>query len=94
MIIGWGSTSGAIIDAIQDLDAKFLQVLYLKPISDDIRKEMKKAKKVILVEANVTGQLGRLIREKTGTKIEKRILKYDGRPFESDELKERIKKWL
>ncbi len=94
LIIGWGSTTGAIVDAIKDLDAKFLQVLYMKPISDNIRKEMVKAKKVILIENNVTGQLGRLIREKTGLKIEKRILKYDGRPFKSDELKKEIKKWL
>ncbi len=94
LIIGWGSTAGAIKDAIKDLDAKFLQVLYLKPVSDQIRTEMKKAKKVILVENNVTGQLGRLIREKTGEKIEKKILKYDGRPFTSNELKEKLKKWL
>ena len=94
LIISWGSTTGAIVDAIKDLDAKFLQVLYMKPISDNIRKEMEKAKKVILIENNVTGQLGRLIREKTGLKIEKKILKYDGRPFKSDELKKEIKKCL
>jgi len=94
LIISWGSTTGAVTDAIKDLDAKFLQVIYLKPISNNIRKEMEKAKKVILVENNVTGQLGRLIREKTGIKIAKRILKYDGRPFTSDELKEKIEKWL
>jgi len=94
LIIGWGSTSGAIIDAIKDLDAKFLQVIYMKPMSDNIRKEIKKVKKIILVEGNVTGQLGRLIREKVGIKIDKRILKYDGRPFESDELKKEIEKWL
>jgi len=40
---------------------------------NNIKKEMEKAKKIILVENNVTGQLGRLIREKTGIKIEKRI---------------------
>ncbi len=98
LIIGWGSTKGAIIDAINsdNLDAKFLQVLYLKPLSDEIRKEIEKAKNVILVENNVTGQLGRLIREKTGFKIEEknRILQYDGRPFTSDELKNEIKKRL
>jgi len=94
LIIGWGSTTGAILDAIKDLDAKFLQVLYLKPLSDNIRKEIEKAKKVILIENNVTGQLGRLIREKTGIKIKDRILKYDGRPFESDKLKEEIKRRL
>ena len=94
LILGWGSTTGAVIDAIKDLDAKFLQVIYMKPMSNKIRDEIKKAKKIILIETNVTGQLGRLIREKTGIKIEKRILKYDGRPFESDKLKEDIKKWI
>lgn len=92
LVVGWGSTAGAIKDAIRGLDFKFLQVLYLKPMSDDIGKEIRKAKKVVLVENNVTGQLGRLIREKTGLKIENRILKYDGRPFRCDELREKIKK--
>jgi len=90
LIIGWGSTKGAILDAIQDLDAKFLQVIYMKPISNKIKEEINKAKNTILVEANVTGQLGRLIREKTGVSIKNRILKYDARPFRSDELKEQI----
>ena len=61
-------------------------------MSEEIKKEIQKAKKVILVENNSTGQLGRLIREKTGIKIENRIFKYDGRPFESDQLKEDILK--
>jgi len=90
LIIGWGSTKAAILDAIRGLDFKFLQVLYVKPLSDDIKKEMEKAKKVILVEGNVTGQLGRLIREKTGLKIDNRILKFDGRPFKSDELRKEL----
>ena len=94
LILGWGSTTGAIVDAIKNFDAKFLQVLYLKPLSDQIKKEMVKAKKIILIENNVTGQLGRLLREKTGLKIEKKILKYDGRPFTSNELKDEIKKIL
>jgi len=91
LIIGWGSTSGAIKDAIKNLDAKFLQVLYCKPLSSQIKKEIEKASKVILVECNVTGQLGRVIREKTGIKIENRLLKYNGRPFHSDELNKLIK---
>ena len=37
-------------------------------------------------------QLGNLIREKTGIEIKNKILKFDGRPFLSDELKEEIKK--
>ena len=92
MVIGWGSTSGAIKDAIKGLDVKFLQVLYMKPLSSKIKEEIEKADKVILIECNATGQLGRLIREKTGFKIKNRILKYNGRPFYSDELHGYLKK--
>ena len=91
LIIGWGSTSGAIKDSIKDIDAKFLQVIYCKPLSPQIKKEIQKADNVILVECNVTGQLGRLIREKTGIKISNRLLKYNGRPFHTDELNRLIK---
>src|SRR5690606_19892249 len=90
LVIGWGSTSGAIKDAINGLNIKFLQVLYIKPLSDEIHKEIKKARKVAIVELNATGQLGRLIREKTGIKIDRRILRYDGRPFTTDELRTKI----
>ncbi len=90
LIIGWGSTSGAIKDAIKNLDAKFLQVIYMKPLSQELKKEISKADNIILVECNVTGQLGRLIREKTGIKIDNRLLKYNGRPFHTNELKNLI----
>ena len=52
------------------------------------------AKNIILVECNLTGQLGRLIREKTGLKIKNRLLKYNGRPFHSDELNNLLKNRL
>jgi 2-oxoglutarate/2-oxoacid ferredoxin oxidoreductase subunit alpha len=94
LIIGWGSTKGAILDAMEGTDYKFLQVLYLKPMSDQIKKEIKKANKVVLVENNLTGQLGRIIREKTGIQIKNRILRYDSRPFLCDELRKEIKKVL
>ena len=92
LIISWGSNKTVVLDAIKGLDYKFLHVIYIKPMPDEIRKEIEKAEKIILVECNVTGQLGRLIREKTGIKISNRILKYDGRPFYSDELKGEILK--
>lgn len=71
---------------------KFLQILYMKPLSNKIKKEMQKAENIILVENNLTGQLGRLLREKTGIGIpeKNRILKYDSRPFHTDELKKEI----
>ncbi len=96
LILAWGSTKGVILDAIEDLDCKFLQVIYLKPLSDEIKKHMLAAKNIILIEQNITGQLGRLLREKTGISIpeKNRILKYDSRPFTSDELNAEIKRRL
>ena len=92
VIVSWGSTKGAIIDSIKDVDVKFIQILYIEPFPLEIKRELEKAEKVVLIENNSTGQLGALIREKTGIFIEDKILRYDGRPFLSDELDREIKK--
>ena len=98
IILGWGSTKGAIIDAISDgkIDAKFIQVIFMDPFSEKIKADLVKAKKVIIVENNATAQLATLIRNKIGIIIEdkNKILRYDGRPFFSDELAEEIKRRL
>ncbi|MEK6886146.1 MAG: 2-oxoacid:acceptor oxidoreductase family protein [Nanoarchaeota archaeon] len=96
LIIGWGSTKGAILDAMHDgnIDAKFLQILYLEPFPEKILDELKKANKILIVENNATSQLSKLIATKTGFIIEdkNKILRYDGRAFFSDELAEEIKR--
>lgn len=94
LIVGWGSTKGAIIDAMKDIDCKFLQVIYLEPLSKKIKKELEKAKNIIAIENNSTSQLSELIAEKTGMIITKKILKYDGRQFLADELAQEIKRLI
>jgi 2-oxoglutarate ferredoxin oxidoreductase subunit alpha len=42
---------------------------------------LKKARRVVDVEVNATGQLARLIRTETGFVPDDQILRYDGRPF-------------
>ncbi len=93
LIVSWGSPKGAILDAIKDLDCKFLQILYIEPFSVKIGSELRKAKNIIVIENNATSPLSDLIREKTGILIEdkNKILRYDGRPFLSDELNEEIR---
>jgi len=92
VVVSWGSTQGAIIDAIEGLDVKFIQIKYIEPFPKEIAKELKG--NLILVENNSTGQLGELIMEKTGIKIEdkNKILRFDGRPFLADELKREIRR--
>ena len=91
-VVGWGSTKGTIEDAIavlaeQGKTVNFLQVRLMKPFPvDDVTAHLARAKKLVLVEENYSGQLGAVIREQTGVRIEHRILKSDGRPFSEDEL--------
>jgi 2-oxoglutarate ferredoxin oxidoreductase subunit alpha len=95
VIVSWGSPKGAILDAIKNLNCKFMQILYLEPFSARIKKELER-KNIILIENNATAPLANLIAEKTGIFIEdkNKILRYDGRPFLANELNLEIKKRL
>lgn len=92
VIVFWGSTKGAILDSIKNLDVKAVQIKYLEPFPEKVVKELRG--NLILVENNSTGQLGDLIREKTGIEIKKKILRYDARPFFADELKDEIRRMI
>lgn len=92
-IVGWGSTSGSILSAIQEFDnVNYLHIGWMNPFPTKFVSEfLNKAKKTMIIEGNYTGQLANLIREKTGYTFENKILKYDGRPFYIEEVIEHIK---
>ena len=100
-LVGWGSTKFVIMDAIAllkkdtELNCNFLQVIYMEPFpAERVIKILESAKRTMLVENNATGQLGDLIRQKTGFVIKEKILKYNGRQFFRDELAGFIEKRL
>jgi 2-oxoglutarate/2-oxoacid ferredoxin oxidoreductase subunit alpha len=96
-LVGWGSTKGAILDAMSELEAEgrsvnFLQVRLMRPFpASAVERILAEAGTTVLVEANYTAQLGALIREQTGVAMHHRVLKYDGRPFSRNEVVEGIK---
>lgn len=91
LIIASGSTKGAIMESIQGLPVNFLQILTLEPFPvESVKEIMSRARNVIVVEENSTGQLADIIRSRTGVEISKRILKYDGRPFDPVVLRKDI----
>jgi 2-oxoglutarate ferredoxin oxidoreductase subunit alpha len=91
-VVGWGSTKGAILDALPELTApgrsvNFLHVRMMRPFPvDGVAAVLERARTTVLVEANYSGQLGTLIRGMTGRAIDHRVLKYDGRPFSRNEV--------
>ena len=86
-LIGWGSTEGAIREAVELLKdrgvtANRLQVKWMVPLHGDaISSVVDSAKCAIIVENNHSGQFYRYLRSETGLTIDKHIRKYDGEPF-------------
>jgi 2-oxoglutarate ferredoxin oxidoreductase subunit alpha len=91
-VIGWGSTHGAITEAIEQITAETgIQIAQLHPriVSPlrewQIRQFLGPLKKVIVPEENYTGQFAHFLKAKFGIKpIE--VHKAEGIPFTSEEL--------
>jgi len=92
-IVSWGSNKGSILQAIKKFDnVNYLHLTWLNPFPIvAVKERLAKAKYVIDVECNYSGQLAGLIKERTGIEILDRLLRYDGRPFYPEEIEERIK---
>lgn len=69
----------------------YLHFTYLWPLNTERFKHLvSQAKQVVLVEGNLTGQLGLLLRQETGIEISTQILKGDGRPYFFEELQKKL----
>jgi len=90
--VAWGSTVGAVRDAQAQLTAqgKTTNLIWFPtvyPINGEAAHTLlDKAHRTLLVEANFSGQLGRLLRAETGIHLPERLLKYDGEPFYPHEI--------
>ena len=92
VIVGWGSTKGIILEALKELDYKFVQVLVPHPFpAEEFMKKIGKYNKLVVIENNMTSQLGKLIKSNTCIKISDYFLKYDGRPFNPEDIIGRLK---
>jgi len=91
-LVGWGSTKGPALEAVKLLEAegikaRFVQIVYMEPFpSDAFEEAMEGNIKSMLLETNVTNQLGRLIKEHTGYEFNIVHSKYDGRPYSPGEI--------
>jgi 2-oxoglutarate ferredoxin oxidoreductase subunit alpha len=89
LIVCWGSTYHIVEEAIKSLGRKDTAMLHFSqvyPLHESTLEYLKKAKQVVIVESNATGQLAKLIKLQTGFEIEKKILKYSGLSFTVEEL--------
>jgi 2-oxoglutarate ferredoxin oxidoreductase subunit alpha len=93
LVIGWGSTYGAITAAIENLNAKGykfsrIHLKYLNPFPKNLGDVLKKFKTVMTVEINL-GQLAKLLRSEYLVDV-KSLTKVKGRPFKAFEIENKI----
>jgi len=97
-LIGWGSTYGAIHEAVdilrkEDASVNMLHLNELWPFpAKSVADAVSKARNSYVIESNATGQLARLIKAETGYDVGGRILKYDGRPFTPAYIAQAVRK--
>ena len=93
-LVCWGSNKGVCIELGEKLGLRIVQPVVLSPFPmESFTEALKGAEKTIYVENNATGQLAG-ITTGYGFKADKKILKYDGRPFTLEELEKELRKLL
>jgi 2-oxoglutarate ferredoxin oxidoreductase subunit alpha len=93
-IISWGSTKGAILDAMDQLRIdrkklrlKFIQLKLLHPFPKPlVEKVLGNSGILVDIEMNYTSQLGIVLEQNISRRIDYRIVKYNGRPMSASEV--------
>jgi 2-oxoglutarate ferredoxin oxidoreductase subunit alpha len=99
-LIGWGSTKGPALEALRMLqkdgiETGFCQIRVLEPFPDEeLNIVLNRGERFLLCEMNRTAQLGKLIKLNNGFTCENPLLRFDGRPFNPDEIYSNAKEVL
>ncbi len=96
LLVSWGSTKGAVLEAARKLRDRgkaaatltFSQVWPLVP--DQFVRYLEAADEVVVVESNATGQFAGLIAREIGYMMHKKVLRYDGLPMTAAFIIDRI----
>jgi len=98
--ISWGSTRDALLEVLQKLKsegikANLLQLVYFVPFhAAQVEKILKAGRFKVGVEMNYEGQMCNLVMEKTGIKMNKKILKWSGRQFTAQEIYRKTRQYF
>lgn len=97
-LMGWGSTSDMISEAVEILSAEGYSVNQMHFVDifplpkEKVLETLKSCKEIIAVENNISNQFPRHLLAETGFEVTKSINRYDGEPFTGHFIAEEIKK--
>ena len=85
-ILTWGSNADACSEVAAEWGLKSIQAVVLSPFPTRMLKSaLNGVERIITVENNYTGQLTNITRG-LGIRVDRTILRYNGRPYAIDEL--------
>jgi 2-oxoglutarate/2-oxoacid ferredoxin oxidoreductase subunit alpha len=89
LLVAWGSTLETAREALELSGRSDIALLHFQqvfPVPPGARELLAKAKRVVDIELNATGQFAKLLRLHADAQIDDMILKYDGMPYSLEEV--------
>lgn len=90
VLVGFGSTYGVMRECAQTAENRKVGFIHISQVWPfpvvEVTEALKNAKMIVTIENNAGAQLAKLMRRETGIAAHHSILKYDGRPFDTDSL--------
>lgn len=87
LIVSWGSNFHVIEEAIKNKkDYALLHFMLVYPLDKSVLDYFAKAKRIVVIEQNATGQFANLLKCEFGIKASTKLLKYSGLPFSIEEV--------
>lgn len=97
LVVSWGSTFLIVREALERLGNERIAHLHFSqvyPLRPEVKEYFEKAKKIIFVEQNATGQFANLVKQNFCVDKFEKILKYDGFPYSVEQISRAIEERL
>ena len=91
LVLTYGSTTMSVLEALASsgLEARVVQPVHLEPFPVWELADLE-GESAIVVEQSSTGQFATLMADKAGVDASRVVTRYDGRPFDPEELAEEL----
>lgn len=95
LVVSWGSTWETVREALdlvaeEGVPSAHLHLRWLWPLPGKLRDLIARARRIVVVEGSVGGELANVLQETTLRPVDRSITKRDGRPFTVQELRDQL----